>query len=49
MSAEIMLECIHCANFFKCTLKETKITDRCVNFEERKTEDGRRQMDKDSN
>lgn len=44
--AEKYLECLHCEKFLKCELKKNKITDRCVNFEERKDLKNERRMDK---
>ena len=45
---EKYLECLHCENFLKCELKKNKITDRCVNFEERKDLKNERRVDKTS-
>lgn len=42
MSESIYLECIHCKHFYSCTLKETKVTDSCLNFEEREGSDNGR-------
>lgn len=33
-------ECIHCDKFFECKLKEAK-GDRCVNFVERRSKNGK--------
>lgn len=40
-------ECIKCTRFFYCKGKEKD--EPCVNFEERKTTDGGRKMDKNHN
>jgi hypothetical protein len=39
--------CIHCEKFFECKGKPRGAL--CVNFEERKDDDGRRKVDKDNN
>lgn len=36
-----VFECIHCNKFFDCKLDHTQI-DRCVNFEERRSDNGRK-------
>lgn len=41
-------ECINCKKFFDCNGKPRDVK-RCVCLEERKDEDGRRQMDKNNN
>lgn len=40
-------ECIHCNKFFDCKGKPRGTS--CLNFEERKNEDGRSKMDKNHN
>lgn len=35
-------ECLHCEHLFKCKGKPLNV-DKCLNFEERKKEDGRTQ------
>ena len=43
--ADVYIECIHCDEFFTCTLKQTKTTDLCVNFVERKDRNGKSRLD----
>ena len=40
-------ECIHCERFFDCKGKPEGVK-LCVNFEERKDKDGRREVDKNN-
>lgn len=41
-------ECIRCENFFDCEGKPEGVK-RCINFKERKRENGRSEMDQDYN